>query len=682
MWYRGFLSYSHLDRIPAKRLHHALESYRAPKTVLKDRALRDSGRLSPIFRDRDELPSASDLSVAVNEALESSDALIVVCSPNAVASRWVNEEIHTFRALGKGDRIYCYIVDGEPGAGGELECFPGALLSPDPSTGEVPEPVAADARRQGDGRRFAMLKIAAALLGVGFDALRQRDLHRRQRRLVGVTVSSIVIAAVTLALAVSAILSRNEAERRQAQSEDLVNYMLVELQERLYTTGRLDLTIDINKKADTYFSSLADADFNDETLSQKALGLRQNGEALIDQGQLSSALSALFESLLIMERLSDRNADNNEIQIGLANSYFYVGQVHLQRGEIDQAKSYFETVLPIVNAVVTREPDNADWLLERGYAYTNLGRILEMEGSLKQAQAAYSEVMKTNLQLLELEPDDPQWDMEVGFAHNNLGKLSFAFGQLEQARSHYLKDLAIKERVFQTDTSNNVWRQYQASSRYFIGQLLAATGELADAEEQLSLALEDIELLISISPDATNLIVRKANIKRELAGVYDALRKTNQGLSNIQESVVLLEKLSNSDFSNAGWRRDLSRSLTLSADLNVRHGNQELAQLNLSQTKALTTKLLQQEPTNLETHQIAVNATLNRALLVTHTDPAAATIFVAEAMGTLSDYFSDSSDPRVLELNAIAFSLNGQIVEFERIQNRLASMGYVSRRIP
>ena len=76
------------------------------------------------------------------------------------------------------------------------------------------------------------------------------------------------------------------------------------------------------------------------------------------------------------------------------------------------------------------------------------------------------------------------------------------------------------------------------------------------------------------------------------------------------------------------------------------------------------------------------NAAVNKALLVAHTDPAVATISVAEAMGTLSEYFSDSSDPRVLELNALALSLNGQLVESERIQTRLNSMGYVSRRIP
>ena len=73
-----------------------------------------SRRLSPVFRDRSDLPSATDLGAHIREALQDSANLIVICSPGASASRWVNEEIRFFRNLGRGDRIFCLIVDGEP----------------------------------------------------------------------------------------------------------------------------------------------------------------------------------------------------------------------------------------------------------------------------------------------------------------------------------------------------------------------------------------------------------------------------------------------------------------------------------------------------------------------------------------------------------------------------------------
>jgi eukaryotic-like serine/threonine-protein kinase len=43
-------------------------------------------RLTPIFRDREELASATDLGTVINEALRQSACQIVICSPSAARS--------------------------------------------------------------------------------------------------------------------------------------------------------------------------------------------------------------------------------------------------------------------------------------------------------------------------------------------------------------------------------------------------------------------------------------------------------------------------------------------------------------------------------------------------------------------------------------------------------------------
>ena len=113
--YRAFISYSHQDRTWGEWLHRALEHYRVPKRLVgrTGRYGAIPKRLTPIFRDKDELPTAIDLGQVINEALQQSDCLIVICSPQAAASRWVNEEILTFKRMGRGDRVLELIVDGE-----------------------------------------------------------------------------------------------------------------------------------------------------------------------------------------------------------------------------------------------------------------------------------------------------------------------------------------------------------------------------------------------------------------------------------------------------------------------------------------------------------------------------------------------------------------------------------------
>ena len=207
--YWAFVSYAHADETWARWLHASIERYVVPRALVGQPTPNGSRprRLIPIFRDRDELASSGDLPTEVHEALQQSRFLIVVCSPKAAVSRWVNEEIRNFRLLGRDDRVLALIIDGEPNASdapesGLLEAFPRALrfrVGPDGElTSERAEPLAADARRQGDGRYRALLKLLAGMLDVGFDELVQREKRRRVRRMIAVGAAAVLtIAALT-----------------------------------------------------------------------------------------------------------------------------------------------------------------------------------------------------------------------------------------------------------------------------------------------------------------------------------------------------------------------------------------------------------------------------------------------------------------------------------------------------
>ncbi len=210
--YKAFISYSHRDKYWGDWLHKALETYRVPKR-LAGTAGRDGvvpPKLFPIFRDREELSSSADLNNEIKLALESSANLVVICSPNSAHSHWVNEEILAFKRMGRENRIFALIVDGEPGAADKagadagLECFPLALkykLGPDGDPSAVhAEPIAADARREGDGKENAKLKLVAGLLGVGYDTLKQRELaaKRARQRLWAGAVAAVAVAFFTV----------------------------------------------------------------------------------------------------------------------------------------------------------------------------------------------------------------------------------------------------------------------------------------------------------------------------------------------------------------------------------------------------------------------------------------------------------------------------------------------------
>lgn len=241
--YWAFISYSHQDEAWATWLHRALETYRVPRRLAGRTT--DAGvipqRLFPIFRDRDELPSSHELGAVINRALADSRNLIVVCSPRSATSKWVNEEIKAFRALGRSHRIFCLIVDGEPHAAANpghafSECFAPALR------GDADfEPIAADARPRKDGKDGAKLKLIAGLLGLGLDELKQREKQRRFWQRVQQVAAAIVIAGV-LGGSWQWFLSQRAAREKEI------------LVERLVENGRLELLDGREARAAVYLN--------------------------------------------------------------------------------------------------------------------------------------------------------------------------------------------------------------------------------------------------------------------------------------------------------------------------------------------------------------------------------------------------------------------------------------------
>jgi tetratricopeptide (TPR) repeat protein len=222
--YAAFITYSHADRRTVDWLHRALETYRLPGDVLA--ALPEDRRrspLKPIFQDRAELSASSSLLDSVKSALDRSRHLVVVCSPASIRSRWVNEEIAYFQALGRGRQISCLLVGSEPTVTNAAQLFPPALLAPDGAmegTHEpANEPLAADIRAGQDSRRDAVTKIVAHMLGVDFDTLRRREQTRRQRQLVGIAAAAVAASVVFATLAIVAVFARNEAREQRALAE-------------------------------------------------------------------------------------------------------------------------------------------------------------------------------------------------------------------------------------------------------------------------------------------------------------------------------------------------------------------------------------------------------------------------------------------------------------------------------
>src|SRR5262249_49962594 len=166
----------------ASRLEQTLEAYAPPKELNLPRRHLD------VFRDTDDFESG-DYYRNLEKHLAASRKLIVVCSPNSRASKYVNEEIERFIILrGPGDVIPILLSglpNNEAKTDQELEkAFPQALCQ------AIEIPLAAEYRGFDTAKsKFdkgvyygAWYSVLAALFDVRRGEIEQRDAKRRARR--------------------------------------------------------------------------------------------------------------------------------------------------------------------------------------------------------------------------------------------------------------------------------------------------------------------------------------------------------------------------------------------------------------------------------------------------------------------------------------------------------------------
>jgi tetratricopeptide (TPR) repeat protein len=578
--YFAFISYSHQDQVWADWLHKALETYRVPRRLVGETTAAGTipARLVPIFRDREDLASANDLARKVNAALARSRNLIVICSPHAAASRWVNEEVLAFKRQGGAERVFCLIVGGEPNAssmpGREVEeCFAPALRhvvdASGALTGERAEPIAADARAGKDGKANAKLKLVAGMLDVGFDVLKQRELHRRNRRLALLATAALVVMAITTTLAITAVIARHDAERRQKQAEDLVSFMLGDLNDKLREVQRLDILQAVDDKAMAYFASLPTVDVTDAALTMRIDALQKIGGVRQDQGNVQAALEAFEAASALARQMLQRAPDDVDRQAEYANSLTWIGKVYWYQGNLEKAKSNFEIASEKLRAAAAAKPVDSDLAYRLSSALTNTGRVLELGGQFDAAEPYYRSVLQIFEAVSAREPKKALWRAELGDAHNNLGKLAFEQGHLDRAIAEYAADLDIKRKLTDADAQNHDLKQSYAVSSAILGRTLALCAGLDESRRYLGDAVDGLKSLLDFDASNTEWRYLLARYSEQLGGVLRQQVAFDAAAVVDNESLRILEELTRTDPTNTEWQQEFARSRLESARLSL-----------------------------------------------------------------------------------------------------------------
>ncbi|MEA3036090.1 MAG: hypothetical protein QOH04_1855 [Sphingomonadales bacterium] len=517
--FRAFVSYCHADRAFAAWLQRRLETYRLPRRLAGEVAPlpgQASGRIGPVFRDRPDLSAAQDLSEAVRDAIARSSALVVVASPEAARSVWVAREIELFRELHPKAPVLVALARGEP-----AEAMPAALRT------EGAEPLAADFRREGDGKRLAFLKIVAGLTHLPLDALVQRDSQRRVRRVTAVTAAVGVLVLIMALLLVVTLRARKEAERRRVAAEGVVEAMVTDVRKETKRTGNLKLRAAINELALSYYRRQGNLDdLPDESLERRARVLHALGEDDQDAGNYGAASAKFREAYDATARTLARNPGNPDTIFAHGQSEFWLGSLAFARNRQSQALAHWRAYFDLATALARAQRGTARSSLELGYAH---GDLCDVDMRDRRDVAAGIEHCRKSLTFERAALARKPGDEEILRAlANRLGWYADALlaeHRYDEARRHREAEAAIVASLLARNPKDVELQDRAIWPQIGLAKIDVDEGHLAAGIAGFRRCLAELDALGAAFPDDQQVLGRRIRVNVLLAS---ALRKAKR----------------------------------------------------------------------------------------------------------------------------------------------------------
>jgi eukaryotic-like serine/threonine-protein kinase len=508
--YYAFLSYSHRDKELADWLHRELERFRVPSSLAGKLTANGVAprRLTPVFRDEQDLSAGGDLAEEIKAALAASQFLVVLCSPTAAKSRWTNAEIESFKRTRPEGCVLAAVVAGEPFASDisgreDEECFPPALRFKYDRRGHQTtkraEPLAADFRSGGEGQRLAFLKLVAGMLGVGLDELVQRDQTRRHRRMAWLAAGSLAGMAVTSTLAVTAWQARNEAREQRREAEGLVAFMLGDLKDKLEPIGKLDALDGVGSRVLAYYSKQDASELTDAALTQRSKALSLMAQVADARGDSQTALNLYRQAMAGTAEAMRRDPSNARAIFDHAQNVFYVGQFAQQGGDLQAAEASMREYQRLARQLVALQPDNMKYRMEVQYADTDLGVVLSDQRRFGEAVAQFDDALSTMEAISTADPTNKSYQQSVAESLGWLGDAERGIGNYDRAIAHRQRAVALYEQLY-AQSHDVRFRQQLIPAQWTLAYMYAERGQADLATQQFNAAIANADALTALEP--------------------------------------------------------------------------------------------------------------------------------------------------------------------------------------
>ena len=478
--YDVFFSYRHkpLDGEITQKCFNLVESYRVPKP-LRDQGCVDVQRA---FRDTEELSVSRILSDTIDQALRSTNCLIIVCSTDTPSSEWVDREVATFIELGRAEHIYPLLISGDP-----ERSFPASLKKVPDLEGRI-----MDIRTPGNDVKKMMAKAETELLRAiseiagctEAELLREHKL-RKNRRFAAKVAAGIAafaaVAGVSLGLMHLARDYRDTAQKREAASMRILNELTYSLPDRLTDVpGAYSRIADIlTRNTEDINAVLRMSSNRDAAENEAAANFAKLANARAVLGHYEDAVSAQKTAIEGYEDLLERGAEGSGEN--LASAYNNLGYLYNASGRYGEASVAYRTAIEMQAALGENPALLADF-------YLNAGANATDSGDREKAEEYFNLCIDL---LIDEEGENLKTAVQV---NQSYGVLLYHAGKYSEAESHLRTACDYGEKLL-AEIDSLQYRAMMVECMGMLAAVLTDEGNFSEVDEVYSDAIEKAEVL-------------------------------------------------------------------------------------------------------------------------------------------------------------------------------------------
>ena len=425
-------------------------------------------------------------------------------------------------------------------------------------------------------KRFQRGKLVSAHQYTTWELVRRWV--RRRRAVVAVSASAVLVLAVVGAVSVRRIvrdeqrvrsalalaeISRAESERRGADTERLLDFLLFRLHGKLEGIGRLDILEDATGLLRDYYASHPAPAGNDDVI-KRALARRNLGDVLRGKGESSAAVAEYRAAAAVFTNLATRNPAEIDLALDLVVTLRGLGDLLADQGDLDAALALTKDALTrteraFASAAAGTEAQ-ARWRRSLVVSHVTHGSVLEKRRQHADALLHYR-AATTLAQFSAATDADPVNQRLVSQCHERVGDLLLNLNDLESAGREYKAALAIDTALAAADPDNALRSSDLRFSYLKNGDYFLRSGDTIAATAMYRSAMVIARALVARDPQNTRHMRELAYSHVRLGDALAAPETVKQSIASHEEALALRTKLVARDPSNAGWRADLLQSL-------------------------------------------------------------------------------------------------------------------------